>query len=108
VREKRRFKRLDVSLPVTLRCQGRFIPATALNISCGGIFLDLESSDIARFTNDKVEVVVDLSEKERDVALRGEVTRIETSEGSKLGVKFTNLYTVGHQTLERYINKNLH
>lgn len=106
MQEQRRFKRISVELPVTLRVQGRLIPATTLNISCGGVCLGAEGLDMVVRDNEKVEVVLDLSKEERDVSLRGEITRIEWGEDSKIGVKFTNLYTVGHQTLERFINKN--
>lgn len=105
--EKRRFKRLNVELPVTLRFGGRLIPATTLNVSCGGVCLDVEAEDIDLKGSGKVEVIIDLSQEDRDVSLRGEITRIEGSPGSKVGIKFTNLYTVGHQTLERFINRSL-
>ena len=107
MRDKRRFKRVDVELPVTLRCGGRLIPATALNISCGGVYLTTEGADIGIKEKDSVEIVIDLSKEDHDVSLRGEVIRIESGEGGKVGVRFTNLYTVGHQTLESYININL-
>lgn len=105
--DKRRFKRLDVRLPVTLRYGGRLIPATTLNISSGGVCLDLENLEVEDIENDKVELVIDLSSETKDVSIRGEVTRVEQADGRKLGIKFTNLFTVGHQTLEKFINKNL-
>lgn len=107
MRDKRRFKRLDVELPVTLRLGGRLIPATTLNISSGGVCLGLDEQDLKLAEQGKVEVIIDLSQEQTDVSLRGEITRVETGEGKKIGIKFTNLYTVGHQTLEQFINKNL-
>ncbi len=107
MKDKRRFKRLNVELPVTLRCGGRLIPATTLNISCGGAFVSLDSENVPAANNPKIEVIIDLSKEERDVSLRGEVTRVEGEKGSRVGIKFTNLYTVGHQTLEKFINRNL-
>lgn len=106
MREKRRFKRLNVELPVTLRHSGHLIPATTLNISCGGVCLDVESEELDLAGRKKVEVIIDLSAEERDVSLRGEITRIEDGEKSRIGIKFTNLYTVGHQTLEEFINRS--
>ena len=105
--DKRRFKRLSTKLPVTLRCDGRLIPATTLNISCGGVCLFIDEDELTWLDNSKVELIIDLSQNERDISLRGEVTRVETANKSMLGVKFTNLYTVGHQTLERFINRSL-
>lgn len=54
----------------------------------------------------KVEVIIDISKEERDVSLRGEITRVEHGEDSLVGIKFTNLYTIGHQTLDRFINRS--
>lgn len=105
--DKRRFKRIEASLPVTLRCDGRLIPATTLNISSGGVCLNVENADVAFIDCSKVELIIDLSQEDRDVSLRGEVTRIEPKDKSRVGVKFTNLYTVGHQTLEKFINRHL-
>lgn len=107
MREKRYFKRLYVNLPVTLRCGGRLIPATTLNISCGGICLDVDGAEIATSDNKPVEIVIDLSQEERDVSLKGVVTRIEGADKSRVGIRFTNLYTVGYQTLEQFINRSL-
>lgn len=106
MQEKRRFRRLDVELPVTLRCGGRLVPATALNISCGGVCIDVESNELDLTGKKKVEVIIDLAQGERDVSLRGEIIRVEGDQAPRLGIKFTNLYTVGHQTLEKFINRS--
>lgn len=104
--DRRQFPRLDVDLPVILRHNGRLIPATALNISCGGMFLSTENPNITESGN--VEVIFDLATGERDVSMRGTIVRVETGRKTqKLAVKFTNLYTVGHQILERFIKKHL-
>jgi c-di-GMP-binding flagellar brake protein YcgR len=107
MRNKRRFKRVDANLPVTLRCDGRLIPATTLNISCGGVCLHINEAEFAWLDSSDVELIIDLSQGQRDISLRGEVTRVDKDGKPTVGVKFTNLYTIGHQTLERFINKHL-
>lgn len=101
--ERREYPRLDVHLPVILRYLGRLIPATALNVSCGGMMLTADHGNVT--TSAPVEVIFDLSEQERDVTLRGEIIRIAGEGDPKVGIKFTNLYAVGHKALERYLNR---
>ena len=104
--ERRRHKRLNISLPVILRHGGRIIPATALNISCGGMFIRAEQAGV---TGDgPVEVIFDLTEGEKDVSMRGNITRTEDSSGhTNLGVQFTNLFSLAHKAIERYLRNTL-
>lgn len=102
---RRRHDRVDVQLPVTLRYQGRLIPATALNLSCGGMQLDANSLLLDR--EGKVELIFDLSALERDVAMRAEVAWCETIDSkSRVGVCFTNLFTIGHEAVTRYLGRH--
>lgn len=105
--EKRQYKRLSVELPVTLRCRGKLIPATVLNISTGGVCL--ETDDVVANTNDKVEVVVDLDKRKKDVSLCGEVVRAEeTGENdSVVGIKFDNFSTSNFKSLKEFLVSNL-
>lgn len=105
MQERRLHKRLNVNLPVTLRYKGSLIPATALNISCGGICLATDSDEVSDPEN--VEVVVDLSTVEHDVSVRGKIVRVNEGTQKKLGVQFTNLYSVGHQAIERFVKKQV-
>lgn len=105
--DKRRFPRLDVDLPVTIRCDGRLIPATALNISSGGLCLSSEMPLPPNFQYKKIELIIDLSGTDRDVSVRGEVVHIDKGDQFRLGVKFTNLYTVGHQAVQEFVNSHL-
>lgn len=102
--ERRRYHRLDVDLPVTLRYQGRLIPATALNISCGGVCLSTEEAELEEADN--AEVILDLGQTELDVSVRGQVVRVSEGKNKKIGIQFTNLFSVGHQTIERYIKQH--
>ena len=101
--ERRDFPRLEVQLPVTLRYAGRLIPATTLNISCGGMLLTTEGSNVT--TNAPVEVIFDLSATQRDLTLRGDIVRIAAEQVPQVGIRFTNFYAAGYQALERYIRK---
>ena len=104
-RERRRHERLNVELPVTIRYNGRLIPATALNLSCGGVQLDAKNVDLEK--DGKVELVVDLSAHDTDVSLRGEVAWAEViDQKTRLGIKFTNLFAVGHEAVQRYLRKH--
>lgn len=102
MQERRRHKRLLVDLPVTLRYKGSLIPATVLNISCGGICLATDNPEVNDAKN--VEVIIDLSAAELDVSVRGQIVRVTEGNDKKLGVQFTNLYSLGHQAIEKFIN----
>lgn len=102
--DRRRHDRLPVQLPITLRYKGRLIPATALNLSCGGMMIDADSPVVD--SQGKLEVIFDLSELERDVTLRGEVAWCESIDRvTRVGVRFTNLFTLGHDAVARYLRR---
>jgi len=104
--DRRRHHRIQVTLPVILRHAGRIIPATAVNLSCGGMYIRADQRDIAM--DKPVEVIFDLAEGERDVSLRGKITRVdESGETTGLGVQFTNLFSQSHKALTEYLNKHL-
>lgn len=104
--EKRRHQRLSVDLPVTLRYKGRLLPATALNISCGGMFIRAEDRTI--LNNEQVEIIFDLGEKQKDISMRGKITRVDPSDDSSdVGVQFTNVFSLGHKAILEYLGKNL-
>lgn len=101
--EKRRHPRLDVNLPVILRCGGRLIPAAALNMSRGGMCIRAEGVGLTEAA--QVEVIFDLSEIQRDISMRGRITRANpTQDTTELGVQFTNLSSPGLKAIEEYLN----
>lgn len=106
--EKRRYQRLDVKLPVILRYRGRLIPATILNLSCGGacIRADNEELDI----NSSVELIFDLDTEQRDVSMRGSVVHRtnppSNPQGCTAGIRFSNLFSEGHKAVQEYLRKN--
>lgn len=105
--EQRKYPRLKVNLPVTIRYHGHLIPATALNVSCGGMCLSTDNPEVTG--DDNVEVIFDISSADLDVSVRGRIVRVTPGMQKKVGVQFTNLYSIGHQAIERYVqshNKN--
>ena len=107
--EQRRHKRLDVTLPVILRYQGRLVPATMLNLSCGGARIRAEQADFS--TDAPVELIFDLDNQTYDVSMRGNIvhtTKDPTAQdGSIAGVQFAGIISDGHKTIEDYLRKNL-
>ncbi len=101
--ERRESPRFPVRLPVTLRHNGKLIPATTENMSCGGMSLCAAVSQLTVGGN--VEVVVDLTEIERDVTLRGTVVRLDPQDSKKMGIQFVNLLSGGHDSLQRFLKK---
>lgn len=109
--EKRRHRRRPLSMPATVRYQGRLIPAIALNVSSGGICVLTENPQIV--ANNPVEVCLDLDDKNRDVSLRGDIVRVyDNGENNSkreysVGIRFTNLFSKGHDALQSYLRFNL-
>lgn len=104
--EKRRNPRIDVDLPIVLRHQGRFIEATMLNLSCGGIYVTTKDVNIDDAT--PVEVIFDLDADQRDVALMGKIRRVESRKSETgVGIQFSNLFSGSHKAVQDYLRKNL-
>ena len=104
-KDRRKHPRLEMDLPVTLRYKGRFIPATAKNISVGGMAL---STDDPSVTEDgPVEVVADRSYELKDVALCGTILRVSGGPEKIIAVQFSKPHSLSHQTLERFIQSRL-
>ncbi len=104
VTERRTSMRVPVQLPVTLRYRGRLIPATACNLSCGGMMLD--TPDAAFMEEDHLELIFDLSTIERDVTLRGAIIRNEAAgRNHRIGIQFTNVCSIGHEAVTRFLKR---
>ena len=107
--ETRRYQRLPVKLPVTIRCQGRLIPATMLNLSCGGACVRADGIDLS--SDLPVELVFDFESGQRDVSMRGRIVHTQQdSDGmpaAHAGIRFSNLFSVGHKAIQDFLRKNL-
>ena len=109
MREKRRHKRLDLALPVILRCGGRLIPATMLNLSCGGARIRAEETDFSE--NAPVELIFDLNNQTYDISMRGNIVHSAedptAQTGCIAGVQFAGVISDSHKAVEDYLKKNL-
>lgn len=103
--EKRRHHRISTNLPVTIRHKGKLFPATALNLSCGGMYLETEGRGLSE--NSTVEVTFDLDCETRDVSLCGTITRMENAPPTRIGVQFGNLFSTSHKALREFMRKQL-
>lgn len=105
--DKRLYPRIELELPVTLRHNGRLLPATMLNLSCGGMCIRTEGYHLTNST--PVEVVFDLDEKTRDVSVRAQIMHIfdENAGESKAGLQFINIFSTSHKAIQEYLRKNL-
>lgn len=103
--DRRQYPRVDVDLPVTLRYRGRFVPAVAMNISCGGVAL--LTDDPAINDEEPVEVVTDLSYQLKDVALSGVVVRVAQGLAKVIAIRFTNPFSSDYQALENFVRAEL-
>lgn len=100
--ERRAHPRFEAELPVTLRTRGKLIPAACLDVSRGGILILTDYNE--EISEGLVEVVIDLSPKNKDVSLRGRVLRFQKGIGQKVAIQFTSPFSKGHQTLENYLH----
>ena len=107
--EKRRYQRLADTLPVTLRYRGRLIPATMLNLSCGGACIRTDAANLD--ADSPVELIFDINDQHSDVSMRGSIVRSDKDpkqkDGCTAGVRFSNLFSDGHKTVQEYLRKNL-
>ena len=103
--ERRRAPRIHVELPVVLRHRGRFVPATAVNLSSGGMLIHSDDSNVS--TTGQVEILFDLDHEHRDVALRGNVLRVDGTHPTNLGIQFTTVFSEAHRVIQRYLEAKL-
>lgn len=107
--EQRRHKRLDVTLPIILRYQGRLVPATMLNLSCGGARIRAEEGELV--ANTPVEITFDLDNQIYDVSMRGNIihtTKDPTArDGYIAGVQFAGIVSDSQKAIEEYLKKHL-
>lgn len=90
-----------MELPVTLRTEGRFVPAATINISQGGMCLLTDYNEPIKVG--EAEVVLDLSSKHRDISVRGKILRFEKGIGQRVAIEFA-LNSTGQQALSHFLN----
>lgn len=100
-KERRKHKRVEMEMPVTLRTQGRLLPASTVNLSLGGACLLADYNE--KISEGDAEIVFDFEKKSKEVALTGKVLRFEKGIGQKVVVQFTRPFSKGHQTLTKFL-----
>ena len=104
--EKREHPRFEIEVPVTLRTQGKLIPAATLDLSAGGICVLADFNE--EIPEGAVEVVMDLSRELKDVSLRGHILRMQRGIGQKVAIQFVPLDSKGYRDLEKFLRNRLH
>ena len=103
--ERRQHKRLQLKQAVFLRYQGRFIPATMLDLSCGGMRLSAKGHEFQ--ASETIEVIFDLNRSNRNLGLCGKTTRKKSNNEEDVGISFTNFFSTSHKNVKNYIQENL-
>lgn len=106
--EKRHYQRLQCELPVLLEFEGETVAATSGNVSCGGMYLPLNRTDVAEDT--PVIAFINLPDKPRAVRLPARVRRLEKDVGdnpSGLAIEFEGLYDSNRLEIDRFVKWKL-
>lgn len=104
MQDRRRFPRLDMNIPVTMRHSGRLKPATMINVSNGGMMILAEDADIS--FGSPVEVIFDLNDGQKDLSLTGRIMRVEADhKATCLGIQLINLFSASHKKVRAYIDE---
>lgn len=101
--EKRIFSRLDAEVGVEVETTGQTLRGQTRNISCGGLFLQVDTKKIS--DQDELKMVIHLPNSQKPIKMVGEIRR---SESDGLAVKFAGLYNDNVLALEKFIKSNLH
>ena len=100
--EKRIFRRLDAEVPVDLEISGKTLKVRTRNISCGGMFLNLDPEKLN--PDGDLNVVIHLPNRKNPVKLAGEIRR-RGNDG--VAVEFQGLYNDNILAIERFVKSNL-
>lgn len=102
--EKRIFRRVDAQVPVELEMGDRTLQVTSSNISCGGMFLNLDPAELHEAKS--LNLVIHLPNRAKPVKLTGEVLRCET-EREGIAVQFQGLYNDNILEIEKFVKGRL-
>lgn len=102
--EKRRYRRVALDIPVTIRYKGNLMPALALNVSSGGMYIKANTEN--EVIDGPIEVSFDLDKDNKDLSLSGNVARVEKSDSIYIGVQFKNPFSSSYKTLREFLTKN--
>lgn len=105
MRDSRRYERVGVSIPATLRQSGRLIPATVLNVSQDGILIKADTSDVT--SGAPVEATFNLNNT-KDLSVVCRVRHCERYEDSALlGLQFKTFLSEDCSEIRNFISKKI-
>ena len=105
MRDHRRYERVPVNIPATIRQSGRFIPATILNLSEDGMLVVADDCDVT--SGASLEATFDLA-NEKDVSVVCRVRHCErTDEVATLGVQFKTLASKGCKVVRDFVSERI-
>ncbi|MBU0506711.1 MAG: PilZ domain-containing protein [bacterium] len=110
--EKRNYQRLELELPVRLELDGKEIETSTENISCGGMFLPMNSKKSLTELRETKELTafITIPDECRSIKLTGNVNRVQrNTERTPIGVaiEFCGLFDENHLEISRYLKTKL-
>ncbi len=105
MRDHRRYERVSVNIPATIRQSGRFIPATILNLSEDGMLVVAGDCDVS--SGAQLEATFDLAHH-KDVSVVCRVRHCErTDDVATLGVQFKTIASKGCRVVRDYVSERV-
>lgn len=101
--EKRIFSRLDAEVGVEIEASGQTLLGQTRNISCGGLFLQVDPKKVGG--QDELSMAIHLPNSQKPVKIIGEICR---SESDGLAIQFQGLYNDNILAIEKFIKSHLH
>ncbi|MBI2340723.1 MAG: PilZ domain-containing protein [Deltaproteobacteria bacterium] len=109
--ERRNYRRVHVDVEVDLLLNGQNVKTTAVNLSCGGMYLPVKKKEVRE--QEKVQAAVYLPDMSKPVVVAGEVARVEkgsflSPRKGGLAIRFSGLYDDNILAIDRFIKDKLH
>ncbi|MDO8528171.1 MAG: PilZ domain-containing protein [Deltaproteobacteria bacterium] len=101
MKERREYPRYEIEVPVTLRTNGKLIPAATLDLSLGGISVLTDFNE--EIAEGDVEIVMDLSNELKDISIRGNILRFKKGIAQKVAIQFVPDASKGFRHLENFL-----
>jgi hypothetical protein len=100
--ERRAHTRFPLDCEIVIRYGGKFIFSNISDISCGGVCINTDHPSVKK--PGPVEVMMDLDDSHKDIAIMGNIIRIGKENSQKIGIEFNmssmeGIRQVGHYLL---------
>ncbi|HCU25695.1 MAG TPA: hypothetical protein DF383_11825 [Deltaproteobacteria bacterium] len=99
------FRRVPAELPVELEVGGATLQTTTANISCGGMFLQMDPAQLER--QEKLDVLIHLPNRRVPVKLSAEILRNESQQRPGVALQFQGLYNDNILAIEKFVKGKL-